>query len=374
MILRTHDIYDIFNGAILNRARFLWKNYGEQTEEYNSRLDRSVFNNWLKKGVEIYLGYVFSGRHTIETRPDFDILSLSKKIALHSILGGKCYVLVLRSGAAVYREDQVSISDDQTVISGEEDSIVISGGEVRNKVAEESEPFTPEQLIECCLTEDGKSMVYTAAEKTVDLYNLENTASVQLARSLTFYTTGGMVEKASDLKPYSHVPVDSQGNPLSIVQPAIRDNVETIRSEIRYRVMDIGRIMGLEAEFAEEIRFESGISKAYSMIDIEAIISLISTNVSLWASQAARVYRSIVGGPDCWISLDPTLAPATIQNRLMEFREFSDLVPVPAVKKALWVKATEMMFSDWPDNDRAQLISAIEGHDGNSDRFNINDF
>ena len=368
--LTVEDYYNIYsgNGVLENPKLYLRRPAGETDQSYNDRCAWASWPNWCKKAHTIYLGYLFSSKPKIEPNQEFCILSLAHSAAHNSLIGGYAWIVVLPSGPAVYRADRVTLQENgmRGQIHGLTNSYSFdfdSGLIMDNNNPSIVEDFEPDQLILVKWNETKDSLFVDVGPLNIEIFNLNSIKKYHIIRSLHWFLEG---RKGEEPHPYDFVPRDNDQPPLTFVQPDNSSMIDTINKDVIETILNIGSILGLSAEFEREIRFQTGISKMIDLIDTNAIVKMIATNISKACNMAAVTFQRLRGGPLASIQIDPILRPTEDKESIQELKDAQVFVNNPDITKILqkeMLKIT-LLKRGYSMEELEPLLIKIEQGDG----------
>jgi len=368
MNMNYQDYFNLYNGDIQNNQKYLRKSLKEPDVVYKSRLNWSSYQNWARRVVDTIIGYLIYNEPRIENgRQDLNEKSLAIEVAIKSLVGGWCIGLVLPTGIGIYDLRYVidnRDSDNTIILKGSDAELTMDFKQMEITSSNGmKEPFKLHQFVEIYWNTDRKSILADIAMIILEIYNLNSGLNSLLNLAQTWFLTGPNLPSGSEPEAYSYVPV-VDGVKLDIVQPNIEDKARVIREEINQRVVQIGRLTGLEAELTDTIKFESGVSKAFSMIDTTALMQIISTNVSIGVNRLLASWAELLGGPVSTIQLDPLYKPKDAKNSLDSLYKYAKFVTMPAAIKLAQSEATEVMFDNRTRAERDIILQDIQKSNG----------
>lgn len=367
MRLTALDYYNLYDGNILEDPRYLRKGIKESNLSYQTRLKWSSYQNWAKRVVDTYLGYLLYNPPRIENeRKEYDTRQIIISSAIHAMVGGVAYALVLPTGIKIYRCIDVEVGENSYRFKGANDELYVEfqGGEgtITNK-AGEKESIYPEQIVEIYWNENKRSILADIAMIIIEIYNINSVLNTKLNMAQTWFLTGPQLAEGMEPEPYSYIPA-IDGVQLQIVQPDVATDAAILRQEINHRIMQIGRLTGLEAELSDEIKFESGISKAFSMIDTAALVQILAVQISLHVNQIFGAYASLKGGKPTVIQLDPLLKPKDPNISLSVLEKYARFVNTPEAVKLAQKEATSIVMSSRTYQERDEVEKSIDKSSG----------
>lgn len=397
MPMGPEQYYKLYDGGFMedDSASYLWRDDRENDTNYAKRLTWTVYKNWIKKAVNIYVAYCLDNAKT-EGDPTYpSILAFCRKLLADSLVGGEAYVLVLEKGPKVYRcidwEETCIVNDagqkletyrstndgEQIQITFPEDAPPDAVGTiqtVKGGQASEPQPIYRDQFFEVEAL-DGYSLIRDAAYLALQIFNLESVCdyeSSRMVRSILF----GPPFKSDQTQIYfgAYVPLNDglDATTVSSLQMADRQSIDALRSVIADKVMDLGRTLGLEAEFAEEIKYESGISKAFGLIDINAIVNMAGEAAEQGTNKAYDVWyrRYGIGGMVPHITLSKELRPDARAADVELFSKVADYVNLPETRKEARKQMILTAFRGIPAGRIRELMVEVEALSANVGPYN----
>lgn len=379
-IFEARDWYNLYEARILDHEdhQYLWRNPAEKPKAFQERLRRASYTNWIAKVVDTYIGYVFynKAKGDIDVITEWNIKEIAKSIGTHTLIGGIAYVLVLQKGPRVYRINQITWEKRAGVrkvkIEGFNAEINIDFIKKTIEVnqdgnIEREENFDPDRFFWIKWNETGRSLIKGIDHLAVQIFNFSSVLDYHIFVSMTWWGVG---PADMDKMPpaYSLIKIEGGGGAageFKIVTPDTAGQITIIRQEIDKRIMQMGRIVGLEAEFAEELKFESGISKAYSLIDTNAIIQNLAFAIMWGANRAGKEWQKLnPGRPIPTIELDPLLRPDKDEMILNRLKDLANFVGTPLVVKEAQRQAAKLVLSTIPPERMKAILEEIEKSEG----------
>jgi hypothetical protein len=141
--------------------------------------------------------------------------------------------------------------------------------------------------------------------------------------------------------------------------------VERIRQEIKDLKHDMAVSVGLEQEFADEIKVESGAALEMRMLDTNAVISgaayRIQTAVNTISAYHAKKYKHEVQ----IITLNPLLKMTSQSDNQQKYKFLMEFCGTEQVAKAVQIAALKAGLSDeMSDQEMDSLVKDIQANGG----------
>lgn len=353
--LQKNDIYDMYNGWMerLLSSNFLFQMSKEQDAEYNARLLRTVYNNWLKKAVNIYIGYMFWNMKVEETDPSFDIRVVAYRNGLDALVGGCCYILTSGEGATVLTVLQVAEEKPERYFivkleNVEEIHIDLDAGTIMQ--GGKTETLKPGQFVKVKWNKKDLSLLHEAAYTARKIFNLESLKDYK-AYKLGYEYYYGPRASQDELPMFGgYLKVPEGLAPPGVLPMSDVESINTLKKEIADSIMDLGSSVGLSSEFSSIIKVESGLAKVIDAIDIAATIRVIAMNISRAVNQAAEFYASLTSTEPSRITLDGEIKPDASASDLENIATVLGFVDrfqgLESTPRALLQKAVRIISDD----------------------------
>lgn len=382
------QFYKLYDGGFIEKdlGNYLWSDLRESPDNYNKRAVWTVYKNWIKKAVNIYVAYCMDNAKAEGDDTWTGILAFCRKLLVDSLVGGEAYVLVLEEGPKVYRctewEEQYVTDDAGQVLEiytsmnddGEKleirfpkdapDDALGTIQKTERGTVGEALPIYRDQFFEVEWS-DGESLIKDAAYLALQIFNFESICDYESSRMVRSIQFGPPLKSDKTQMFYgSYVPLNDglDTNAVTSLQLADRQSIEAMRTVIADKVMDLGRTLGLEAEFAEEIKYESGISKAFGLIDINAIVNMAGESCERGSNKAYEVWYARYGKPGLvpHITLSKELRPDARAADVELFRAVADYVNLPESRKEARKQMLLTAFRGIPASRMRELMVEVE--------------
>lgn len=326
MQLVIDDLYNLFKGGkfVHGNQRYLRKLYMEPDDAYLTRLTWATYQNYQKKIINTYVGYVFHGKIVVDPPGPLNLERIARKLTTHALIGGVSYLLTIGDKMRVFNAKEVSEADgtDVYTIANEKGQWVIDTKNKQitgpNKAGEVvTEALGDGQFVECCWNEDEQSLIEDTACMNIELYNQKSQLQVHYDRGLFYFMYGPPLGKDQQLTSGKYVSVNPSETTPGVVQVSSAA-AEQLRKEMQITKMEMAITVALEQEFADQIKAESGLAIATRKLDTNAIIASIAFAVQTSVDKAAAYYASVNGVPAQTLRLDPfikTMEPMDEQNK-----------------------------------------------------------
>jgi len=387
--ITTTDIYNLVENKITqNLQTYVWRDRLEHPKAYALRLKRTSYDNWLKKAVNILLGYFLKDHKFKGERPDLDAFATVRAMGYHAIVGGAYYRLTLPGPRIiVFRKDAVKGEPREAPARWE--AAAPEGIYVVERNGEKGRPLTVQlwnrdkaplgpavDLAEkawsfVSWTEDGESVLVGAAQLAIVALNLGSHLDdllFELGRTYLF----GPKQKEGERPYYStYIPLaESMKSPGSVTTGS-PEAVRLIGEAYRSKIFDIGRLLGLESEFAEELKFESGISKSFSLIDINAWIAALGVAVQQDANEAFALAELFSPRPNdqregnekgepVSVSLSRELKPDSRSADAQLLREVAPAIDVQPFYAIAYKNLARLAVPGMTPREEAEVFAAID--------------
>jgi hypothetical protein len=299
MILTTNDLYDLFEGGerVLANTKFMRRGFEESDTEFNERLTWASYVNYQKKIINTYLSYIFYGEVTVEPSTPLPLEDIARKLAKHALIGGEAYALETEGNVHVYDKRQVTCNNGVYVIGSKGISTKIDTinktitGLKRGSTTEIiTEKLKDGRFVICRWNDDGTSLIADTAMLNLQIFNFQSILDAHYNRSLYYLLYGpNLGPGKKNPSPRSYIPVNKDEvapGVLLIDSPA----TDKVRSEIDRRKMDMAITVGLEQEFSDVTKVESGVARAIKMLDTNAIVSSAAYFVQHAVNQVAEYH------------------------------------------------------------------------------------
>lgn len=299
MILTVSDLYDLYEGGerVLSNPRFLRRGFEESEAEYSERLTWASYVNYQKKIVNTYLSYIFYGEVTVEPSTPLPLEDIARKLAKHALIGGEAYALETEGEVHVYDRRQVTCNNGVYVIAGQGvstkiDTInkTITGLKRGSKTETITEPLKDGRFVICRWNDDGTSLIADTAMLNLQIYNFQSILDAHYNRSLYYLLYGpnlGPGKKTPSPRSYIPVSKDEVAPGVLLIDSPSTDKV---RAEIDRRKMDMAIAVGLEQEFSDATKVESGVARAIKMLDTNAIVASAAYFIQQAVTQISEYY------------------------------------------------------------------------------------
>lgn len=380
------EFYQLYLGLVDDGEIQLLPMPREHSEDQSTRFKLSTYNNWSKKAIEIYLGYVLNNS-TPRNESDLpvDIQTLARNAATDALVGGRSYIYTTEAdGPVVYGLNQVnpeaSGSGDISAlrIPGPNGTLNITitghnGGFVEGTVSQdtgedgqdpiEPRPLEPGELIEVSWNKYKRSLLWDVSSLALQIYNLESIKDYNTFKLGYQFEYGPRLDDSKSRPNYgAYLPLmEGAATPGSSTVGDI-ESIRKLEESIGLKVLDFGRALGLEVEFAEEIKLESGRAKQYSLIDINARVNAISASVGFAVNQSLQYFAALKGVSidTIGIKLETELKPDMVSDNLRDLRALADFVNTPEVRKWAAKQMVLSMAKSIPHSEQKELTTSID--------------
>lgn len=372
--LQPQDYYNCYYGGkhITNDKRYLRKVVNELPEEYNNRQRFATYPNFQSKIIDIIQGYVHFHKATIEDS-DLDLEDLSRKTVKHSSIAGIAYILTLPIGPKVYPCTNVkpTISDGVCIgyeFNGRDGqiSVDLESKKVTQQIKGKEEQilqYYPDMVVEVRWNEKGESLIRDTAPLNILIYNLQSILDSLASMMQLVYPYGPPIGEDKRPQQGTYIPVNQGEQVPGFAQPNM-SQIEILRKEIDIRIMQMGRMVGLESEFSEETTVQSGIAKAYQMIDTTAVVAQIAREASNSINRAALCWSNMTGKKGGSISLNPIMHPDIKNEAIREIQSLLAIVKTEEIIKWAQQKAFLSIASNENQAEKQRLIEDIKKNGG----------
>jgi hypothetical protein len=359
------DFYNLYLGK--NMRGYLWTTPSENPDNFYLRQRRSSYENWAKKGIQIYMGYIFYNAYvSAEIYGNVRIKETARKAVLHSLIGGKSYIFVGKDGIRVLSLQDVSFHDDGTIEFKDPETIV----DIKNKkvIQKTASGIINEKLIDGqfqCLewNEDGLSLLSDVTSTFIKIYNFESIKDDLKLLSRSFNPVGTQLENEEPPKIGDLIKLPIGGS-FDYKMPMTEEKISKFMEDNDRLINHAGRTLGIEAEFNEELggRYVGSASKAYSIIDTNSIILNAANNCSVVMNVALRTYSILSGqnGEPATIKLDPFLRPDGNTQTINEYILAAKSANVPSAYKAAKKEIVKIRFSSLPKDEVDKILQEVE--------------
>jgi len=384
MRLTIQHLFDLYHGGhfVTGNSYFLWPQVNEQEAPgmYERRLQRAAYPNFLFKIIEIYKGYVFWGSPKIEGESPLNLQKLGSDILESALVGGFTYVLTLAEGPQVYPAHIVTFNDDGTVeikldshgenlilISpesveqGEHGPVILKGTVktiIKGTVTHE-EPFTEGQLKKCKWDETGLSFIRDAAQLNLQIYNMQSVLDTLVLHAGIFITSGASIGDVKKVVPFMHIPTGQGEAPVEFKSPPVTQ-LKGVREEIDRRISILAAIVGLSAEFSEELKIETGEARKWKMLDTNAVVLQMAMRTAQSINFIEEVHAGLTGRTPATIQLEPLLNPAGDFDKLAKLDNIISTINIDEIVKAAQAEKVKIAFSDLPDAVIENLVDIVK--------------
>jgi hypothetical protein len=372
MQLELKDIYNIHYG--IDMDNYLWSKISEDDEELTVRKSKTSYENWLKKASQIIIGYTMGGS-TYTARNNailygIDTYQMTRELIEMTLVLGTLYVLVTSEGIKYYEPFRVKQEKDkphQYMIDGE-NPIYIDTEAATIRQGDKQDTLQPGEWQIVKYNPRGESFFKDVASSAVKLFNLESNKDYLQHVSQFWYLVTTPTDKAGILpRPQSllEVPVGARAE---FIMPQVEEKIRANSEECDKLIMKIGRTLGLEAEFLDDLtgKFGTGVAKAFSMIDIGGFIAGVAaiTNLVKNTSLAALWKRNGYRQPVPSISLDPKLRPTGDSEAIREFDEAAKIINRPIAWKLSKMEIAKIKYIASDQELLAELLADIRANGG----------
>lgn len=385
MILTVNDLYDLYEGGdrVLTNTNFLRQGFEEQPAEYQERLRWASYVNYQKKIVNTYLSYIFYGKVDVEPSEPLPLEGIARKLVKHALIGGESYALETEGVINVFDKRQVTGNNGVYVISGGKVSTTIDTAKKTitglKKGSSEliTESLKDGRFVICRWNDDGTSLIADTAMLNLQIYNFQSILDAHHNRGLYYLLYGpNLGPGKTKPKARSYIPVNKDEitpGVLLIDSPA----ADKVRAEIDRRKMDMAITVGLEQEFSDSIKVESGVSRAIKMLDTNAIVSSAAFYVQIAVNQISAYHGKEYKHNAQVLKLNPLLKVTTKDEEYAKYKFLLEYCGTDEVAKAVQVaalktcavgdidpKEMDLLVKDIKKNGGRQLFesSAYVGH------------
>ena len=374
MILEVEDYYRLYTGGneVLHDKTYLHKAHKEPDEVFLKRLNRAHYENFQAKIVNTYVGYLFFNKAQVEgTSDEVDPEAVAREAAFHAFIGGEAYILALDSGLKVYDARQVQPEKGSGVVNivGSNGKIRIDkdAGTIKGEFTDKSKNFegayTEGQLQRVRWNETGASLLRDSAPMNIKLFNLESIIDSLSQMSSVYYIYGPPIGEEDDVEPFSYIEVSANEQTPGILQPQteIIDGLEKRKEGLIARM---GRMVGLQSEFNEEIVVQSGIAKAYQILDTNAIIQSAAYNIASAVNDALAVYAALTRTTAVTIKLEPLLNPEGKNEQVERYIRAAKFVQTDKFVKKMQKEVAKVLLAEETPKELQEILEDIETNGG----------
>lgn len=373
MQLVTEDLYNLFKGGkfVHGNQRYLRKLYMEPDDAYITRLTWATYQNYQKKIVNTYVGYVFHGKIVVDPPGPLNLERIARKLCTHSLIGGVAYLLTIGDKMRVFTAKEVSEAEgtDVYTISNDKGQWVIdtkgktiTGPDKSGTVV--TEALGDGQFVECFWNEDEQSLIEDTACMNIELYNQKSQLQVHYDRGLFYFMYGPSLGKDQALTSGKYVPVNTGETIPGVVQVS-STAAEQLRREMQVTKMEMAITVALEQEFADQIKAESGVAVATRKLDTNAIIASIAFAVQTSIDKAAAYYASVNGVPAQTLRLDPFIKVMDSADEQNKYKQIIEIAGTELVTKAVQKNVIQQgMASELKPEDLKGLLDDIDVNGG----------
>lgn len=370
----ARDFYNCFEGgtAVTSNPRYMRRIRNELPEEYTNRQRYSTYPNFQAKIIDTFISYQFFHASTI-TDSELELEQIAKDASRHAMVGGLSYILALPVGLKAYSRLHVQrrVVDGLLVgydIAGNDGKIDVNVTErivtIEKKGAEvQTLPYVDDMVVELRCNEKGESLLRDTAPLNILIYNLQSVLDSLAQMMLLVYPYGPPIGEEKKPEQGTYITVNQGEVVPGFAQPRM-DQVKILRDEINTRIMQMGRIVGLESEFSEETTVQSGIARAYQMIDTTAVINQIARETSNSVNRAASAWSLMTGRSGGTISINPIVHPEFKADTLREVRALLDLVKTDKVVKWAQRKAFLSVAANEMEKIKMDIADDIDRNGG----------
>lgn len=365
MILTVNDLYDLFEGGerVLNNTKFMRRGFEESEEEYNERMNWASYVNYQKKIINTYLSYIFYGEVTVEPAGPLELEKIARKLAKHALIGGEAYALEAENQVHVYDRRQVTNNNGVYVIgshgiSTKIDTInkTITGLKRGSTTEVVTEKLKDGRFVVCKWNDDGTSLIADTAMLNLQIFNFQSILDAHYNRSLYYLLYGpNLGPGKKNVSPRSYIPVNKDEvtpGVLTIDSPA----TDKVRAEIDRRKMDMAITVGLEQEFSDVTKVESGVARAIKMLDTNAIVSSAAYHVQQAVNQISEHYSKEYKSKPQTIKFSPMLNVVSQDEEYAKYKFLLEYCGTDEVAKEIQAVALRACAGSSIDPKKMDLL------------------
>lgn len=373
MQLIVDDLYNLYKGGkfVHGKQRYLRKLYMEPDDAYNTRLEWATYQNYQKKIVNTYVGYVFHGKIVVDPPGPLNLERIARKLCTHSLIGGVAYLLTIGDKMRVFTAKEVSEAEgtDVYTISNDKGQWVIdtkgktiTGPDKSGTVV--TETLGDGQFVECCWNEDEQSLIEDTACMNIELYNQKSQLQVHYDRGLFYFMYGPSLGKDQALTSGKYVPVNTGETIPGVVQVSSAA-AEQLRREMQVTKMEMAITVALEQEFADQIKAESGYAVATRKLDTNAIIASIAFAIQTSIDKACAYYASVNGVPAQTLRLDPFIKVMDATDEQNKYKQIINIAGTELVTKTVQKNVVQQgLASELKPEELKSLLDDIDVNGG----------
>jgi hypothetical protein len=373
MIFSVDELYDLYEGGekVATNEKFFRRLFEEDYNEYKERHKWASYPNYQKKIINTLISYVFYGQVGITKSEPLALEPLARELAKHAAIGGEAYAFEAEGTIDVYDRRQVIYDNGIYVIGSGDRQVKIDtiNRTITGRSVNSTEPVTEEledgRFVICRFNDDGESVIQDTAMMNILMYNYRSILDSHFNRSLWYMLYGpGLRQGKSKPAPRSYIPVSKDEVPPGVVT-IDSPMVERIRQEIKDLKHDMAVSVGLEQEFADEIKVESGAALEMRMLDTNAVISgaayRIQSAVNTISAYHARKYKH---EPQI-ITLNPLLKMTSQSDNQQKYKFLIEFCGTEKVAKAVQIAALKAGLSEeMSDQEMDSLVKDIQANGG----------